>query len=515
MSEKFPVCIQSIKEYGIEEWFGKSFTWPVPDKDFLLIYNQLVYLFGKSANDFPKLRSLILVLNKPFLADVLMYLHALLVFKRIRKKYSIEHDLGVKYYGFICKRARFNSYFDNYKMKELNFKNSLKFKSKQLYRNFRQRNSSLISLYLPRKDIIGAFENESFHVINPEAFSFIRSKVDYNDTQILNFVVNYTLEIRKFVKSSFDLEIEDNDIGPIQSLLKESMSEALYFINEACRALKSFRAPKLLINSLADMKSRCIAVAAKSLGKTIIGGVHGNCTFLTKETPTVVSDLPLVDEFIMTSDKSASLLKKTYENLPLKFYDFPKMKINKSDYYQKLHDLNKNYKFSGKVKKLLLLEPPLNDYRFAVHRGHFWFNRIQELVKISTFLRSHGYETIIKRHPDTTRVSEGFYEKFFDHQLTEKFEDCWYEADAFIFLSLTTTTFGFACTTDRPIFLLKCMIDDCFAEVVESIESRCSVINSSISEVDRIEIDEIDFRNKLNGQFNIINSEFSEIYLFG
>ena len=112
-------------------------------------------------------------------------------------------------------------------------------------------------------------------------------------------------------------------------------------------------------------------------------------------------------------------------------------------------------------------------------------------IKLSKLLKREGFYTIMKRHPDRLKETEGLYENYFDSVIKEPFEKVYRMTDAIIFPDVTSTTFPFALLKDKPILifetLLKYFISD---HNHKQIKSRCTIIPSYFDDDNRFIFEE-------------------------
>lgn len=509
MAKFITADVSSLKKIGIDKFINESENWPVNDLYFRKIYDEVTAFYGNLtlSVDHNDQKLYLLAYNKFFLGDLVMYIHAMCVFQLCKdKQIKLIYDKRSPYYEFIHHFSNFVSYYDAYKLKNRPLKNRLKLKVKHmLYSRYSKKKN--LSIYGIRMDIFPKEVAESCDLFDPNSINFSKQSLSTHKDFLETVLKGIELIIGKFINFEDKSKLE-----PLYQILIDSLSSFLGFSRSFEKIAHKIKQKNLYVNSLSDIKSRITSLILRNEGMRIIGGVHGNLTFITKRTPTVLSDLQIVDEYYVPSEKSATHLLDSYNLLPEKFYKDPIFKSLDNFYYRGIFSTNQKVNKVQEIKKIMFLEPPLNDYRFSIHRGHFWYNRIREMVKTSKILRDIGYKTIIKRHPDTKRHSENLYNNYFDYQDYGKFEETWSNADAFLFMSLTTTTFGFACTTNRKIILFSPVLDDCFSEPAELLKKRCSIVQANYDEHDRLQYLDRDLLNEIEKDTEE-NNEYFDQYL--
>ena len=208
-------------------------------------------------------------------------------------------------------------------------------------------------------------------------------------------------------------------------------------------------------------------------------------------------DLSIVDIFLVVTEQAA----RNYKNLHKKYmYGISDTKIYSvnSMYYDRLKNKHDKMKPPAKLKKIMVVEYPLTETRHNIYS--FWPYQLQLMLKVGQFLNDKGIATIMKRHPDRLTESDGLYDNVYNEQLVEPFEDIFDQADAYFFMNITSTTFGFAMTTNRPIFIFSTWLDEVWEDMVPLLCKRCITIPSWIDSEGKLCFDENYFNDMLKSE---------------
>jgi len=102
----------------------------------------------------------------------------------------------------------------------------------------------------------------------------------------------------------------------------------------------------------------------------------------------------------------------------------------------------------------MLVGFPLNPVRYVDGESCFFYSRIDLEYRLITFLKKNGYSVIYKAHPDRLSEATGLYEGVVDEIISSPFETIINSTDCFLFTHSSSTTFGYALLTNKPIFLI-------------------------------------------------------------
>ena len=146
------------------------------------------------------------------------------------------------------------------------------------------------------------------------------------------------------------------------------------------------------------------------------------------------------------------------------------------DYYEALVDAHNKCGFSRRKQRILLMGYPMTNARMLDGVGEFFYYRMPLELSIIRDIIGQGYRVSYKMHPGRVIPFRGILENMGVTVITEPFEYLHQEYDQYIFTTSSSTTFGFAITTNRPIILLLHGKDRINQNVVKNIRSRINIV---------------------------------------
>ena len=109
--------------------------------------------------------------------------------------------------------------------------------------------------------------------------------------------------------------------------------------------------------------------------------------------------------------------------------------------------------------------------------------------RLITTLKNFGYYVVYKAHPDRIKEIEGLFNDVVDEVITESFEKVWQGSDLLIFTYTSTTTFGYALTTNLPIILVDSAQKFRDKKEYDDMSSRVNLVKTSFNDNMRISFD--------------------------
>ena len=189
----------------------------------------------------------------------------------------------------------------------------------------------------------------------------------------------------------------------------------------------------------------------------------------------------------------------------------------KTNIYKKLKDSLSGVDSSKVVKKVMLIGYPMDATRYLTNDTAMFFYFIFDLeVRLMRFLKDNNYYVLYKAHPERLKELGNLVYDLADEVIVEKFEDSWKRADALIFTYPSTTTFGYALCTNRPVILLdKENSNQWNNEVKSELKKRCSLIHCKVSNQGRLMIDKVKLLQSLQNCSQDINYSVVDKYMIG
>jgi hypothetical protein len=224
-------------------------------------------------------------------------------------------------------------------------------------------------------------------------------------------------------------------------------------------------------------------------------------------------ELSMVDTFVVPTQGAVELVSMAVEKFLHPYGKDVEIVSCDSDEYERIRRLNRSKAPPPSIKKVMLLEFPLTELWYIGSYGLFWPYQLDLCLRIAKLMRRCRIKTILKRHPNRLKESEGVYDCYYDELLTAPFEEVYDEADAYIFPNIATTTFGFSLLTNKPVIIFESALEDVWEPARELLRKRCRVVPSWIAEDGRLMFDEDRLVDALLEPPEEPNDEFIERYM--
>jgi len=535
MNSIYPIDIWSVKKNNAEKWLNKLPAWPVSDNEFLSLYKDIDDLYSNTIiNASPEIGDSLSVLYK-LTIEYTESLHAALVTKRLldagfTAKYEKGKQISGYYDGFAKKSNKFQGLFHKKNNKLWpsipQIHKRIIGRLKTLVRDYKHNKYSIFhyftlirepyyfALYFPSEELekYASQKRKRIRQIYPFPIINLRTKKSKIDSLELSRTLDYLQVGLEKIVVKYGVKIQGSFIVYLCNLTKECLKCTQKVISAITAVLEKKERASILVEGLGNTLVRCLCIAAKRKGYTVIGVNHGNSMGIFNDNSFANTDLSLTDIYLTHTKGAADLFLKAKNEYPLSRRKNSKIISIDSNKYKRIWNENKQKTLPSEIKSVMFLEYPLTEFR---HKNvfAFWPYQLRFLLQVAIAMRKLGVNTIIKRHPDRLTESEGLYEKYFDILLKEPFETVYEKADAFFFPNLTSTTFGFALLTNRPIIIFDTMLNDIWEDVRELIRRRCRVIPSYIKPDGTISFDEEALSETLRKKPEQPDTEFIQKYM--
>lgn len=506
--DRYPLDIFSVKELGLEKWIKNEMIWPILDDESIAIgndvYNEYVNIIRETKDERIKL---LLNINNKLILEISGIIHSLLVLKRLDEK-GLEPEFNnsaIYFEALLNQDPSIDGIYNRYKDKVIPENKGRLYNSLKGFLLKLKLNKSLNK----KKDENVIYSLESKNHFYLKKYSQMENKpikfyplfdistyfyVTKNSQVYFEHSINEILRIFKELGLKYEISISEGIISNLKYIINNAFTKTNSLLDYHYSILKKLSPSEFFIPSLGHISFRTFSAAAKLAGHTIIGSSHGNSIGMFDIPLRALIDLSIVDKFLVVTNYAS----KNYKKLRVKYLEGinrPEIISVNSNFYKKLFDKHNNLNTKSNIKKLMIVEYPLTETRHNLYS--FWPYQLKLMLKIGQFLSKTKINSIIKRHPDRLEESTIIYKNYYDYQLSAPFEEVFQEADAFLFMNITSTTFGFAMTTNRPIFIFSTWLEEVWDEMVPAISKRCITIPSWIDSSGVMHFDEKYFRDKL------------------
>ena len=529
---RFPVDIWSVKKYGIDEWHTAVSKWPMSDSEFLSLWADVDELYVGTIMGMPsEIQHLSIVLYKLTL-QYSKFLSAQIVAKRLNDSgFSVVHDKRSLDYAMVME--------GNIDLKTLveqgmnvwiqtpAFRRRLRGKLGAIRANWRFHGLRLdhyFGVLNPSNFVTFGYpfnEMERYADSRKEQIRFIYpfSAVPTIKSPPESFLVMADQIARDLMSGlseiglKYGCRIDDAVITILQSITFGCFNQAWTATAEIENFFRNRKPTSIFVKNLWGILGRIVCLAGRRGQHKIIGANHGSVGVMFKRRPIVALDLAMTDTYLVATKGAAKLAKNLQNTCPVCNQRKVEIVSVDSDKYLQLWQKNQRNIVPASIKKAMIIEYPLGSQRHGSILG-FWPYQLDLVLRLAGFIRAQGIKAILKRHPDRQLESEGLYDNYFDELISEPFEDVYEMADAYIFPAITTTTFGFALVTNRPVFFFDTMLEDIWDDARKPLQKRCRIIKSRINENSQLIFDKMAFVDALEEPPEKPDTEFIEKYMF-
>jgi len=204
------------------------------------------------------------------------------------------------------------------------------------------------------------------------------------------------------------------------------------------------------------------------------------------------------DEFICPTASAARFHEEEYTKGGISKFHAAVFRSGETRYYYDLYRKCRTKPSSSRIKTIMVMGYPMNAVRYLYSAADFFLFQLDVELRLVRLLKENGFKVIYKMHPERQREAAGIFEGLCDAVSVEPFEKVWHQGDAFFFGCTTSTTFGFALCTNRPIFVLDVEGRKWNSEAYELLRRRCVMISSGFREGNRIEFDQSEILQELS-----------------
>jgi len=498
-----------------------NLDWIVPEQDFKSISNIFFNEIFHVINDTNEINQEVFFADIGFLGQLVQYLHADIFRERAKKKgltvsigknssqifnpdwnslsrIEIQQKINMKFDSLLTLKQNIKYFLFNYD------KNIF---SKFLKKNLYQRalclgsNSALVQDYVKKNKLIASYKYINYFLINSE------STLDI-DREIEKLLSNYFDKISKYLKNNFDFNYNSNLLikcwGRRLSYLKMMLKKIVNENNQ----LPNY----LLVTQTMKASHRIVASAFKIMGKNAVAFDHGNVPNNRNTLPFHIQPLSY-NKIVTYGRKSAQSLRSNLETFSFKSF-YQNLSIESARDKNLYRNFNK-YKFKKLPKKnniIMIIGWPMNSRRWTGENdGNFFFYRILLEVNLIKYLKTLGYKVYYKIHPLRKEGTEEIIKRQGAEIVKEKFENCWQIADVIIFTHTSTTTFGYALTTNRKIILIDTEKKNWNHENYNDLLKRCCLINASFE--NGFDFSKMELKKSLERYSDFIDQSYIENYL--
>ncbi len=255
------------------------------------------------------------------------------------------------------------------------------------------------------------------------------------------------------------------------------------------RALAHARPPAtVLFSNQGFALNRIVALALRRQGARIVGLFHGNEVGTIDLSPSAAVQFAACDEFVCLSRPSAALYAASYRRSPL--HRLGAVQFSSAETRRYLEWTEAATRPPRRIERVMVIGFPLLPLRYPYRGGQFFPVQLDLALRVVALCRQSGLSVLYKAHPDMRGIGNAFFTAAGAEIVSEPFERSWRLADAFVFPYVSTTAFGVAVCTDRPIVVLDIEGTAWTPEVHAALGGRCTMVPCRYGADGRLGIDD-------------------------
>ena len=282
--------------------------------------------------------------------------------------------------------------------------------------------------------------------------------------------------------------------GHLATYLRDWMAEAMRLSDRRLATIveDSRKVPRRLwTGSGAGIWSRVLRHATRRLGGTVTGHDHGNGTGHLVSSTATIAEFEACDTFVTYTQAQADGLRKSAVQGPQLSDSIPEIVAVQDSSAGPVGGRNGSAGRSRtSIRKMM--------FASICYPGEMlhYFPLLPTPVaadwhaRLISNVRGWGYEMLLKPHPSSScAVPQTFTEELGATLLTGRFENVLAAADAVMFDSPMSTTFGVALASDKPVVLIDLGRAVFRPEALALLERRCRVVKGWFDEENRVQTD--------------------------
>jgi len=521
----FPVDIYGVKKLGIEKW-QQDFFWPVADEEFFSLCDHTEAALQEEIESRDQALRDVLIANSSLAHEYASVLHALLVIKRLREKgYEILFDeRSLYYWELLSERLRDNSNAkpgvkdlvkDRIKQVVKFFVfNQFSFKSALSTLHSRKRVISLGSFSELKKDFCRQQGGLVLHW-SPLRYSKSIHESVFNRHDTLKIEHAAESLAGRMVKVAWEKDIPINDFSRrYLEVLAKPRLQSIYKVYNSVLHDDRQRIDLLLLSEVAKPANKAICLALKrKFGTRIIGFEHGNTFGNFKSKRFAANELAHCDEFVVSSRNSIANFRESQSLSRVPYGKSTEIVAVPASHYQELWNRNRTLSLPERIRKIMLIGFPMNQYRYDDVAGHFSLFHLDLELRLARFLKEQGLRVVYKVHPDRLEEARGIFDALADEIRPEPFEKVYLDCDAYLFGHADSSTFGIALCTNKPLILIDAAGKAWNKKPFDLIRKRCRVVPAWMDDSNRIQFDEDVLATHLQSEIAAPNTEFMKEYV--
>ncbi len=295
--------------------------------------------------------------------------------------------------------------------------------------------------------------------------------------------------------------------------IKEVWSSRIFDAYSLYFNIRLYKTPSsLLVTEVSKPMHKLITVAYQSKGCKVYCFHHGNDFIATIKKRQNCSNILHCNNFVLPTDGIEKRYKEHISNIKcIKKKRTKFTSVNSREMYD-LYLRNIGNVPKTAIDTVMIMGLPSNCNRSFGERGQFFYQQVDLVYRLILLLKSKNKKVLYKVHPERVNEIDGVFDTIVDEVVTDPFESVWGRSDLLIFTYTSTTTFGYALTTNLPIILLDTSSDLRDQDYMKLLDKRIERVHAKINYDTRITFNEDEFIKSLESQKIFSFECIDEIY---
>lgn len=515
---QLPGDVYALRRLGVESW-QENFYWPVNDIAFTEMLDRVWHLFDATHESLDEEGRDLLLSDTSFIGILIQHLHLSLASKRS------EEEGGTLLSGPLSEKTLNPDWRVIGKALSVtpSVDEKLRFTFRQVLKNFLYNKEThtlaRISGALKQSKTwsLGSHSTlkESYHTMHGlcSDHKYIQTLVpnglsQKGNSQWYSVIKALVVAIDRLSRDQGGVRL---DVDAVTDCFYSRITSlaALYF-----HMAETHNQPDiLLLTEVARPHHKAIALGLRASGTHIVGFHHGNDVCNYWERAAGYTEYAHCDEYVCPTSEIARnhAIEYSYCGIcserPVKFGDVA------SSYYKDIVAESGTETRADQINYVMIVGYPMRPYRFQYSRGGYYLFQIDLERRLISQLSAAGYSVIYKAHPDLLDEARIVTSGLPVSVLTERFETVWQQADAIIFGSTATTTFGFSVCTNAPLIVFDIEGQEWNPEAKELLNKRCRFIRSWFDERNRLQFDLDELLVALKQPFTSVDQSYVKKFM--
>jgi len=496
--EQIPADIYAVKDIGVSAW-QEQFWWPIADTEYFELLDMIWGGFEALLVDLePRLQDLLLG-DSSFVGVIGQHFHLTVAEMSCKKnnKKLLLLDLSKRFarpdWASLAKAYEWRP--DLYGHWRYELRRALK---RIRFNNHLRPDKNAVGLFTKA----GCWSLGSFSRLKAEYVKRLRIYCDhpYMETvlgtslggtenmqvkAIGRRIQEYFAQIGTYIRSKYGTDCDADKMTRCWMKRIEDLSR----IYSTVTNLKQLP-DTVLLTEVAKPLHKTLALAIRRRGTRVVGFGHGNEMGNLWNKSIAYNEYCQCDDYVCPSQMSSRWHSLRYAEVGISRLRPTRFLSAETSYYHELMKRCKQMPFPERFTKVMVVGYPMNAMRYDYSPADYFLFQLDLELRVIKLLKQNGLRVIYKMHPERQREAMGVFEALVDEILTEPFEEVYGGADAFFFGCITSTTFGFALCTHKPVFVIDIQGTKWNKDAFDLLQRRCVMISASFDENNRIQFNE-------------------------